>query len=269
MLRRRELSPPVESPAASTSISDVDLALADVDTFVRGGTGYADFIRHRNRYRHDAQSVQSLYRGGSLLEIGGAPFYLTAVLAQLGLPVTSVDLAPARGAAIIERYGLQVVSGDIEREPLPFADGSQQCVVFNEVLEHLRVDPLFTLSQINRVLADDGVLMLTTPNLYAAQQIARYLTGRGLGDPLAEFMKLRTLGHMGHIREYSHAEVLRLLDYSGFAVVSAAFNHYHYPKGKRGTLARLVFTVLPKRFRTFQVVVARKRGPGPRLAPLA
>lgn len=249
-------------------MTDVDLALADVAAFAGTLAGAGDLVRHRDRYRHDARLVQTLYEGGGLLEIGAAPFYLTAVLTQLGLPVVAVDLAPQRGGAIIERYGLQVTACDIERQPLPFADGSQQCVLFNEVLEHLRVDPLFTLSEINRVLSDQGVLMLTTPNLYAAQQIARFLTGRGFGDPLAEFMKLRSLGHMGHVREYSHAEVRRFLAYSGFSVTSAAFHHYYYPKGKRGTLARLVFAVLPRRFRSYQVILARKVGSGPRLSPL-
>jgi SAM-dependent methyltransferase len=249
-------------------MKDVDLALADVEAFVAATPGAADLVRHRERYRHDARVVQALYQEGALLEVGGAPFYLTAILRQLGMPVLTVDLAPERGRAIIERYGLQVTACDIERQPLPLADGSQQCVLFNEVLEHLRVDPLFTLSEINRVLADDGVLMLTTPNLYAVQQIARFLTGRGFGDPLAEFMKLRTLGHMGHIREYSHAEVRRLLGYSGFDIKSATFHHYYYPKGKRGALARLAFALLPRRFRTFQVILARKTGPGPRLRPL-
>jgi SAM-dependent methyltransferase len=248
--------------------AEVDHALADVDTFVRGSPGYTDFSRHRNRYRHDALNVLAQYRGGNLLEIGGAPFHLTAVLAQLGLPVRSVDLAPQRCAAMIERYGLDVVACDIERSALPQADASQQCVVFNEVLEHLRVDPLFALSEINRVLSDDGVLILTTPNLYAIQQIARFLTGRGFGDPLAEFMKLRSLGHMGHVREYSHAELRRFLTWSGFGITSTEFRHYYFPPGKRGAAARLVFSVVPKRFHTFQIVTARKNGAGPRLEPL-
>lgn len=247
---------------------DTDLALVEVEAFVAGSPAAGDLSRHRNRYRHDALQVQSSYRGGSLLEIGAAPFYLTAILAQLGLPVIAVDLAPDRWTPMINRFGLSVIPCDIERQPLPFADSSQHCIVFNEVLEHLRIDPLFTLSEINRVLADDGVLMLTTPNLYAAQQIARFLTGRGFGDPLAEFMKLRSLGHMGHVREYSHREVRRFMSYSGFAVTAASFHHYHYPRGKRGTLMRVAFTLLPGRFRSFQVILARKVGTGPRLAPL-
>lgn len=227
-----------------------------------------DFIRHRARHASDAALVSELHGGATLLEIGSAPGHFTALLRLLGIPAVGVDLAPARMAALIDRFGLDVRRCDVEREPLPFADASLRLVVCSEVFEHLRIDPLFALSQINRVLAPGAYLLLTTPNLYAVQQIARFLAGRGIGDPLGEFTKLRTLGHMGHVREYSHREMCRFLTYAGFAVERVWFKHYYFGGGKRGLAKRVVFALAPARLRSYQVIVARKLRPGPPLRPL-
>jgi len=209
------------------------------------------------------------YREGAILEIGAFPYPLTMVLKRLGYPCTGVDLAPERYRDRIEREGLDVRRCDIEREPLPFASGSFDLAVFNEVLEHLRVDPLFVLSEISRVMRPGGTWRLPTPNRDAIQRIVKFLLGHGFNDPLAEFDKLRRVGHMGHIREYSAAEVARFLGFAGFRTRSLGYEHYHYPPTRRGLATRVLFAILPRRFRSFQIAVAVKTGPGPGLSPLA
>lgn len=57
-----------------------------------------------------------------------------------------------------------IVRVDIESEKFPFEDNSVDAVIFTEVLEHLFRDPAWTVSEINRVLKQDGILFLTTPN---------------------------------------------------------------------------------------------------------
>lgn len=247
----------------------VDDALRQLDERLRGTDYYPYYLAHRARYRSDAERVRATAGGGPVLEIGAVPCHATALLALCGLTVVGVDIAPARAQSVIDAFSLDVRRCDIEREPLPFADASFGTVLFAETFEHLRIDPQFVLSELNRVLAPNGVLHLTTPNLYSAQNIARFLAGRGITDGLSEFSKLRQVGHMGHVREYTHAEIGRFLAASGFRVDRVEYAHYHYRPGRRGALARLAFAVLPRRFRSFQVVTARKAGPCPRLAPLA
>src|SRR4029077_13718166 len=42
----------------------------------------------------------------------------------------------------------------------------------------------------------------TTPNLYRLGNLVSFAFGRGLAfDPIFEYGKLRTVGHMGHVRE--------------------------------------------------------------------
>ncbi|MEX2649317.1 MAG: class I SAM-dependent methyltransferase [Alphaproteobacteria bacterium] len=229
----------------------------------------SNFEQHAARYAADLKSLAALAPSGSaVLDVGAGPGHFTAALAEAGYRAVGVDVNPGRFADFSARFGLDVVGCDIERRPLPFADGAFRYVTFTEVYEHLRVDPFFALSEINRVLAHGGLLLLSTPNLYSAQNIARFVTGRSIGDPLVEFGKLRRIGHMGHVREYSNREMRRILAAHGFAVTATRFDHYNFSPTRRGRMARLVFAVLPRRFRTIQLLIARKVREARRLAPL-
>jgi hypothetical protein len=92
--------------------------------------------------------------------------------------------------------------------------------------------------------------------------------GRSIADPLAEFSKLRTMGHMGHVREYSAREVARFLEASGFSVQSIDYRYHANVRGWRGKLLRIAYRLAPRRLRREIVIVARKARAGPRLAPL-
>ncbi len=223
---------------------------------------------HRKRYESDLRYIEEMHTGGEILELGSAPCHLTAALKLSGHNVIGIDLEPARAQFIIDRFGLDVRQCDIERQPLPFDNERFDCVVFSEVFEHLRIDPLFVLSEINRVMRMGGRLFFTTPNLYSAQNIARFILGRGLKDPVSAFMQLRTVGHMGHVREYSSREVQRFLSASNFAVRRLTYRHYHYPRSLKGAVGYAAFKILPSRFRTFQVMIVEKTGPPTGLAPL-
>ena len=227
-----------------------------------------DLTHHESRYLADLHIVASLAPNGVVLELGAAPCHMTALLALSGHSVVGVDLRPSRVAGLIEALGLDVRACDIEREALPFADNSIGCALLCETFEHLRIDPAFVLSEIHRVLAPGAALLLTTPNVYALPSLARYLLGRSIADPVSEFGKLRTLGHMGHVREYSASEVGRFLQSSGFTLQSLDYRFHANRPGRKGQLLRAGYRVLPRRFRREIVIIARKQGAGPRLAPL-
>lgn len=97
---------------------------------------------HRQRYESDLRLLERFYRGGEVLEIGAAPCQLTVVLLQRGYPVQAVDLDPDRFLPIIRKYSLPVIKCDIERERFPFERARFSFILFNEVFEHLRIDPI-------------------------------------------------------------------------------------------------------------------------------
>jgi len=227
-----------------------------------------DLASHERRYLADLRLVAGLAPSGAILEVGSAPCHMTALLKLAGYAPVGVDVDPDRVAGLVARLGLDVRRCDIERSPLPFDDGSFGCALLCETFEHLRIDPAFVLSEINRVLAPGAALVVTTPNVYSLPSLGRYLLGRSIADPVDEFGKLRRLGHMGHLREYSAREVARFLRASGFALASVDYRYHANVRGWKGRLLRLAYRIAPRRFRREIVIVARKAAPGPRLAPL-
>ena len=227
-----------------------------------------NLYNHQGRYLADLRLVDALAPAGTILEVGAAPCHMTALLALGGRAVVGVDVDPGRVADLIGRFGLDVRACDVERSPLPFADGEFAFALLCETFEHLRIDPAFVLSEIHRVLASGGTLLLTTPNVYSLPSLGRYLLGRSIADPVQEFGKLRGIGHMGHVREYASGEVARFLAASGFAVQAIDFRNDAAVRGWKRRLLRIAYRLVPRRFHREIVIVARKVGPGPRLAPL-
>lgn len=183
------------------------------------------FERYRRRHRARLAADVDLLRahvaaGGRILDCGAVPPLLTAAAAALDYRVSAVDRAPQRFAGANEELDLDVHTCDIETEALPFAAGSFDAVLLNEVFEHLRIDPIFTVSELRRVLKSDGKLLLSTPNLRSFRGL-RNLVVRNQGHAASagifeQYEKLRTLGHMGHVREYTTREVVEFLQRCGF-----------------------------------------------------
>lgn len=247
---------------------NIETAVDRIETFVKTQPQYPYFRSHRNRYKNDLRILTEFYSEGKILDIGSFPYHFTALLKILDFQIFGIDLLPSRNQAMIDEFELMIQRCDIEKEPLPFPDKTFSYILFNEVFEHLRYDPFYVLSQLNRVLTPDGLLVLSTPNLYALQRIARFLSGHGFSDPIREFNKLRNVGHMGHIREYSHREIRKFLKATNFTVEHVWYQHYYYPMTVKGAAAYLLFHLLPSRFRSYQVVLSRKSGPHVPLRPL-
>ncbi len=187
------------------------------------------FNDHKNRYLKDIDLISTHYKGGKVLDLGANPFHLTFCLKELGYDITGVDINPEPFKEFIKKYDLMIIKVNIETEKLPFKDGSFDFVIFNEVFEHLRINPIFTLKEINRILKKDGILLLTTPNLYALHKILMFNFGKGFNDAYNEFNKLNTYGYVGHIREYSTKEVSDFLENTNFKIEKVVYrNDYSF-----------------------------------------
>ncbi|MDY7094231.1 MAG: class I SAM-dependent methyltransferase [Acidobacteriota bacterium] len=196
--------------------------------------------------------------GARVLEVGAVPLLLTAALAAQEYRVHALDVAPQRFAGAIERLGLDVLRCDVETEPMPFPDDSFDVVLFNEIFEHLRIDPIFTLEEVLRVLAPGGRLLLSTPNLRSLRGL-RNLLLRNQGHAVSpggysQYEKLRSLGHMGHVREYTTREVWDFLTRVGFRCQTLLFRG-GYGRGPVGAVEWLLPFLRP-----FFTVVAVKPG---------
>ena len=212
---------------------------------------------HRTRLAADLHIVDhNVAPGERVLEYGASPRLMTAALAALDFQVNALDLAPERFARAIVDLGLDVTRCDVETEKVPFTDGIFDVVLFNELFEHLRINPVFTMREVHRVLRPGGLLLLSTPNLRSFRGI-RNLIVRNQGHAASagvyrQYEKLETLGHMGHVREYTTREVSDLLTRVGFRVEKIIYRGGH-GRGVVGLAERLAPSMRP----FFTILAAR------------
>ena len=217
----------------------------------------------KKRLIHDVDHVtRYIEPSEKILEFGSLPPILTVVLARSGFRVCGLDLKPERFQATIDAERLDIRKVDFETQRLPFADGEHDAVIFNEVFEHLRINPVFTMREVHRVLKPGGVLLLSTPNLTSWKGWYFFaVKGRLAPDPYDEFAKLDRLGHMGHVRIYSVNEVVRFLRMTGFATEAVIHRgEFRSPARWKKPVGDAFLHLFP-RFRTSFSVVARKQPP--------
>lgn len=161
---------------------------------------------------------------GTCLELGANPYFTTYLLLEHS------DLDPAlanyfSGSAPEISQQLRYVGIDgaerrlelssrqfnIESDRFPYPDGAFDVVLCCEILEHLLMNPVDMIAEIRRVLSDDGVLVITTPNVARLVNCLRLTSGENIYDPYSGF------GPYGrHNREFTLEEVEFLLDFMGF-----------------------------------------------------
>ena len=144
------------------------------------------FGRHfykRDLGREGGRSLARLARWvperATVLELGPASGYFTRHLSQtLGCVVDAVELDPEM-AELARPWCRQLVVGDLDTlrlaDHLP-AGSSYQAIIAADVLEHLR-DPAAMLQQLKPLLAPDGQLLMSVPNVAYAGLIADLVAG--------------------------------------------------------------------------------------------
>jgi glycosyltransferase involved in cell wall biosynthesis len=108
---------------------------------------------------------------------------------------------------------------DCERDRFPYPDGTFRTVLCCELLEHLAGDPMHMMSEINRILAPNGWLVLTTPNIASFRGIYAIVRGYHPGF-FPSYIRPSADGTVDprHSREYTPREIVLLSEAAGFYV---------------------------------------------------
>lgn len=241
------------------------------DEFAGRETEIAMFLtRSSGRYATTLRVLERVVPPRSqLLELGADPWLLTQLLLEAGYEVVSagqrrgvwrddetlaspqrIDLAWGGRTATLEHHLF-----DVERDRWPFPDASLHCILCTEVLEHLVYSPAHLFYEAARVLADGGILVVTTPNVLAAENLVALLRGRNVYHPYSGY------GAGGrHNREFTAPELRAALAVAGFESDVRTLNVVGYEPD--GLLARALRALPARRDHLF--AVARKVAP-PRL----
>jgi SAM-dependent methyltransferase len=105
---------------------------------------------------------------------------------------------------------------NVEQDRFPFADQTFRVVLCCELIEHLPRDPMHMLWECNRVLEEEGYLLLTTPNITSSRALEGILTGY---SPYHFSQYNLEPPYDRHHREYAPAEVEVALRAAGFQVL--------------------------------------------------
>lgn len=177
-----------------------------------------------NHARRTARTIATLIDQnpkGKLLELGTSqiiPIALSTLAPELEVHVTDFDLAKPSSGKMTVSLGessrkVPVYRVDLETQLLPVEDATFDYVLCCEVIEHLEVDPMFMVAEINRILKPDGMLILTTPNITSSRAIWKIL--RGL-EPYFYMQYRHEPKLYRHNYEYSPYTITQVLKAGGF-----------------------------------------------------
>jgi 2-polyprenyl-3-methyl-5-hydroxy-6-metoxy-1,4-benzoquinol methylase len=146
----------------------------------------------------------------SMIELGCGEGALGAAVKQRQrVRVVGVELD--RAAAAIARKRIDdVYCGDVE-EIVSLLHERFDCIVASEIIEHV-VDPWALLSELRRIAAPGGQLILSIPNLAHASVINDLLQGR------FDYVYIG-LTCVGHLRFFTRRSIEEMLRIAGWAVL--------------------------------------------------
>ena len=184
----------------------------------------ADDSYHKTHERRIARTLQVVIDQspkGKLLELGtGAivPLALKRLIPDLEVHVTDFHLdLPSVDNIYLELCGDSMTAPgyrvNLEETPLPIPDETFDVVLCCEVIEHMDVDPMFMLSEANRVLKTGGTLIITTPNAVSTWAVTKIL--RGI-EPYFYMQYRKQNDPWRHNYEYSIHSLVAVLKAAGF-----------------------------------------------------
>jgi ubiquinone/menaquinone biosynthesis C-methylase UbiE len=183
-------------------------------------------MSHRARLARTAEILTGLVEEAGencrILELGTSgfiPVFLKSLFPSVTIDVTDYsgdrkegvrqrDVSVAGQSALVDAFTV-----DLEYDTLPVDDETYDIVICCEVLEHMEIDPMFMLAEVNRVIKTNGKLLLTTPNVLSTRSFRKMIEGY----PPYFFMQYhKTREYHRHNYEYSAKVLWSTLRCAGF-----------------------------------------------------
>jgi 2-polyprenyl-3-methyl-5-hydroxy-6-metoxy-1,4-benzoquinol methylase len=198
-----------------------------------------------------------------ILEVGGYPFLLTLPMMSKDYDVTSLEKCSSImfDPTVVQKFKVNVLDCDLDVDKVPADDSSFDCVIMNEVFEHLRINLIASMRELRRVLRPNGILLLSTPNLRSVEGINNLLRRQeaysSMGGIFNNYAYLEEHGIMGHVREYTSKEVMDFLKQIGFEIEGVIYRGRYSGSWLRRLSQQ--FTRLRPEFKPYFSIVARKK----------
>jgi 2-polyprenyl-3-methyl-5-hydroxy-6-metoxy-1,4-benzoquinol methylase len=158
-------------------------------------------------HKHILASVPD---GSRVLELGPSSGYMTRVLAARGCRVDAIEYSPA-DAALAAQSCVRMVVGSLD-DDAPWVDlrGPYDVAIMADVLEHLRA-PETVLARVRNVLANDGVALISLPNIAHWRPRLALLFGR------FDYTEMGIMDRT-HLRFFTRKTTLAMIHDAGFSI---------------------------------------------------
>ena len=181
---------------------------------------------HRRRLRNTYRFIEDTLaerRVDSILDIGANVVFVPMwrkirpdARLIFGIDPGQADLLRVHGEEI------ECYCGDFESDPIPLQDESVDIVTLFEVFEHLYVDPMFLIEEVNRVLKPDGLFLISSPNSCSWRACLASLTHY---HPY-QYAAFAGLGSRRHVHEPAPRDLHLALVAGGFEPKTTTLNNF-------------------------------------------
>ena len=124
---------------------------------------------------------------------------------------------------IIDGEKIECVQFECDKTELPHVDNKFGSVIFFDTLEHLIVDPIWTILEFNRVLKKGGRILIATPNAASTSKLSKIFYGI---SPATENEFKPTAIYQRHNREWTIDDLYKTLECCGFGNCVFSTNDY-------------------------------------------
>lgn len=168
---------------------------SDVDEITR--------VMKRSTFRNRLSGIPDHLKKGRILDVGCATGYFLEEAQNIGLEPWGVEISPYSAAIARQKFEDRIYEGTLETAGFP--EGHFDVITLSDLLEHV-TDPTLFLREVKRILAENGLLMIVTPNVAS-------LSARLMADRWTHFKR-------EHIWYFSPGTIKSLLALNGFQLVS-------------------------------------------------
>jgi len=223
-----------------------------IDQGIPGDLEYFNY--HRNRYSRMASTLfEHLDEGARILDIGSHYLHSSLILRKMGHVVEGMDVSEFWDLEFVSDRGskfeiVPIIQDDLQHlSATELGDNRYDVILFTEILEHITFNPVNFWKEVHKLLKDDGLIYISTPNSLSAQGFLRALknlvTFSGIGNGLEMIFSKVTYGH--HWKEYSYRE-LKKYHKTLSDDFSTIVRFYGYQPFDSSTLPNLFWSIVQK-----------------------
>jgi hypothetical protein len=176
------------------------------------------FTVHRHRFFEIDNAVCNIIaaRGSSTLRLLDFGLSVNSFLIGTLFPNAEIHVADRPQVELPERqfhgsYKIDLANDDLDE--VTFGAGFD-LILFAQVIEHLLAHPTDIIRFLLKHLTDDGLLIITTPNLFARSKLRLVARRENPLPPYPANAERAYLPHF-HVREYSMSEMLLMIEAAG------------------------------------------------------